>query len=73
MPLINIAPLWRNRFPFAWRFAWKTAGDTPHLSDKIARDIGIDPQTLAQLRHTWPSQSVPQAQQDHLVRHVKGR
>jgi hypothetical protein len=45
----------------------------PHLSDKMARDSGVDQQTLARLRHKWPSQAIQQAQHDHLARHIKGR
>jgi hypothetical protein len=73
MPIIDIFPLWRVRSPFAWRFLWITADHMPHLSDKMARDSGIDQQTLARLHHKWPSQSIPPAQHDHLARHIKGR
>jgi len=73
MPLFNFFPIWRLRSPFVWRSTMHTANKMPHISDKIARDIGIDPQKLAELSHQWPSQSIPQAQQDHLVRHIKGR
>jgi hypothetical protein len=73
MPLFNFFPLWRFRSPFVWPFNAKGEDNSPHISDKIARDIKIDPTKLAQLRHQWPSESVPQAQQDHLVRYIKGR
>lgn len=73
MPIFYIFPLWRLRSPFVWSEPSPDTDPLPPLSDKMARDIGIDTCTLAKLRHQWPSQSVPQAQHDHLVRHIKGR
>lgn len=72
MPFIFRFPLWRVYSPIVWRSVWTGQQQPPDLSDKIARDAGIDPQTLAELRHTWPSEAIPQAQHDHLVRHIKG-
>lgn len=37
------------------------------ISDKIARDLGLDQATLAQLRHQWPSEMTDQARLKELV------
>ena len=56
MPFLTIAP---------WRWDWSRfaklppAPDirpTPHISDKIARDIGLSRHEIELLRHQWPSE-----------------
>lgn len=73
MTIFDFLPLWRLRSPFVWTKSRGKADQLPYLSDKIARDVGIEAQELAKLRHQWPSQAIPPAQHDHLVRHTKGR
>lgn len=54
MPILSLLPLRWNWSVFAKR---KDVPPMPYISDKIARDIGLDPIDLAEIRHAWPSQS----------------
>jgi len=57
MPILSLFPLRWDWFPFAKSKDTSPVHAMPPISDKIARDIGMDPSDLADLRHEWPSDS----------------
>ncbi len=57
MQLLSIAP-WRWVWPRRAKFPpMPDISLTPHISDKIARDIGLSRHEIEVLRHQWPSES----------------
>jgi hypothetical protein len=57
MPLISLNPLRWDWSGFVRLSPRRKPEDMPHISDKIARDIGLSADELAELRHVWPSDS----------------
>jgi uncharacterized protein YjiS (DUF1127 family) len=49
--LRQILHLWRRLFP------GRTRDHVRHLSDHLARDIGLGRNDMARHRHVWPSES----------------
>jgi hypothetical protein len=56
MPIISFLPLRWDWSSFAKIKDLRPDPPHPYISNKIARDIGLDPDDLAAFRHQWPSQ-----------------